>query len=383
MDLLTSQFRNDRDTGRPPVRSAGSASILVVDDEEPIRKLLTQVLKRGGYQVIHVASSTDEAREILSQKSVDIMLTDMHMPGGSGMDLLAEGGERLELATLMVTATDDSDLADQAMSLGAYGYIIKPFKRNEVLNNVNSALRRRQLEIVTRAHREELEVKVRARTSELWTALQTLEQRSQELKVSYEETVERLSIAAEFRDKETAIHIRRMSRFCQLLSGWAGQDRERTDLVRLASTMHDVGKIGIPDDVLLKPGKLTSDEFALMQEHTEFGFRILSGSSSELLKLAATIALTHHEKCDGSGYPAGLKKEDIPLEGRIAAIADVFDALTTNRVYRKSMGLYDAVEIMKQGRGSHFDPELLDAFLSHLDEVLRVKKEEDDRLLPT
>jgi putative two-component system response regulator len=149
-------------------------------------------------------------------------------------------------------------------------------------------------------------------------------------------------------------------------------------MVRTASIMHDVGKIGIPDSILLKPGKLTPDEYTFMQQHAEFGYRILWGSKSTLISLAATIALTHHEKWDGSGYPKGLRGEEIPLEGRIAAVADVFDALTTHRVYRKAFGLPDAVKIMKEGRGSHFDADLLDLFITHLDEVLQVKQQEED-----
>jgi putative two-component system response regulator len=224
-----------------------------------------------------------------------------------------------------------------------------------------------------------LEEKVRARTAELWNALQAVEKMDDDLKVSHEGTIERLSIAAELRDEESVGHIRRVSRYCGLLSRWAGLDEQHSDLVRKASVLHDVGKIGIPDGILLNTGTLTPDEFAVMKNHADFGSRILSGSPSELLTMAATIALTHHERCDGTGYPKGLTKDEIPIEGRIAAIADVFDALTTNRIYRRAMGLPEALLIMKKGRGSHFDPELLDLFISHLDEVLKAKKLEDDR----
>lgn len=356
------------------------ARILVVDDEEQIRTLLGRILRRGGYMNVSVASSSAEAFKLLAAEDFDLMLTDMRMPGGSGLELLRGGREKHpSVATLVVTSVDETELADQAMALGAFGYIIKPFKENDVLNSVSSALRRRQLEVVSLESHGVLEEKVRVRTSELWTALQIVEQREEDLKVSREETIERLSIAAELRDDETASHVRRMSRYCGLLSGWAGLDIQRSELIRRASIMHDVGKVGIPDSILLKPGKLTANEYAITQRHAEFGSRILSGSASELLTVAATIALTHHEKCDGSGYPRGLHKDDIPLEGRIAAIADVFDALTTNRVYRKAFGLPDAIRIMKEGRGSHFDPDLLDLFLAHLDEILQAKKGEDDR----
>ncbi|MPZ68663.1 MAG: response regulator [Actinobacteria bacterium] len=357
--------------------------ILVVDDEESIRTLLGRVLGRGGYKNVSMASSSDEARKLLADDVFELMLTDMRMPGGSGLELLEKAREEHPyLATLMVTGVDDAELAEQALGLGAYGYLVKPFRHNEVLVSVSNALRRRQLESESRAHSEELEEKVRERTSDLWTALQRVEQREQDLRVSQEDTIERLSIAAEFRDDETASHINRMSHYCGSLAGWVGLDRERSDVIRMASIMHDVGKIGIPDSILLKPGKLTPDEYATMQQHAEFGYRILSGGKSELLDLAATIALTHHEWYDGTGYPRGLRGDEIPIEGRIAAIADVFDALTSDRVYRKAYGLIDAIAMMNEGRGTQFDPEFLDIFIDHLDEVLEVKHHEESLASP-
>ena len=353
----------------------GSTPILVVDDEEPFRRLLGHILRRAGYLKVSLASSSAEALQLLLANDFAVMLTDMSMPGGSGLELLRRTREQYpNLATVMVTATDEAKLADEALSMGAYGYVIKPFKDNEVLNSVNSAIRRRQLESVSQESHAMLQEQVRARTSELWSAIQTLEQREQDLNVSHEDTIERLSIAAELRDDEAITHIKRMSRYCALLAGWAGLDTQRCEMVRRASMMHDVGKIGIPDAILLKPGTLTPNEYVLMQQHAEFGARILSGSHSELLEVAATIAWTHHEKCDGSGYPRGLPGDEIPLEGRIAAIADVFDALTTDRVYRKAFGFTDAVGMMKDGRGSHFDPDLLDLFLANLDQVVKAKE---------
>jgi putative two-component system response regulator len=298
----------------------------------------------------------------------------MNMPGESGLDLI-EGlvAEDADIATIMVTGEDDTDLANHALEIGAYGYVIKPFEANEILISVSNALRRRSLEIENRLHREKLEAMVRERTSELWTAVQELEQARSDLQASQTETVSRLSIAAEYRDDETARHIQRMSRYCALLAQKAGMDEQQAELFRVASIMHDVGKIGIPDNILLKPGKLTPEEYEIMKRHAEIGHRILSGSKWPLLEMAAEIAITHHEKCDGTGYPNGLTKDEIPLEGRIAAVADVFDAISTDRVYRKAFTLGQSVEILKEGRGSHFDPELLDLFLDALDEVLVIK----------
>lgn len=353
-------------------------SVLIVDDEQQLRMTATRMLEAAGFEV-RSAGNVDEAETLLGRKQADLVITDMNMPGRSGLELI-DGlrGLHPDVATIVLTAVDDRDLAEKVMDVGSYGYIIKPFERNELLIATSNALRRRQLEMEVRDYRELLEEKVRSRTSMLWTALQAVEQRKEDLRVSREDTIERLSIAAEFRHDETASHIKRMSRYCGLLSNWMGLDRERSEMIRTASIMHDVGKIGIPDAILLKPWKLTREEYAVMQEHAVFGHRILSGSKSELLGLAATIALCHHEKWDGSGYPRRIKGEEIPLEARIGAVCDVFDALTTDRIYRKAFGLPGAIRIMKEGRGSHFDADLLDLFIAHLDEVLRIKEQEED-----
>jgi putative two-component system response regulator len=302
----------------------------------------------------------------------------MNMPGDSGMELIQDViANHPNTATVMVTGQDDTALANAALELGAYGYVVKPFQGNEILINVFNALRRRALEIESRRHHQRLEKMVQERTAELWKAVQDLEWARDELQASRTETIERLSIAAEFRDDETAHHIHRMSRYCALLARSAGADEERSELIRVASIMHDVGKIGIPDHILLKPGKLTPEEFDIMRTHAEIGHRILAGSDSELLKLAAEIALTHHEWFDGRGYPNALVGEDIPFEGRVGAIADVFDALTTNRIYRRAFNLGEALEIMKQGRGAQFDPHLLDLFFDGISEVLRIKEKHE------
>jgi putative two-component system response regulator len=348
--------------------------ILLVDDEAPVRRLLKRVLTRAGYEC-EEAGDSNEARQMIAGGDFALVLTDMNMPGDSGLELITGLlADYPDLAAIMVTGVDDTEMARVALETGAYGYVIKPFENNEILISVTNALRRRTLEIENRRHREKLEWMVKERTADLWSAVKELEQAQQDLKTSQAETIERLSIAAEYRDDETARHIHRMSRYCELLVRRTGGDDERAEFVRLAGIMHDVGKIGIPDYILLKPGKLTPEEYEIMQQHAEFGYRILAGSNSELLDLAATIALTHHEKIDGTGYPKGLSGDEIPVEGRVAAIADVFDALTTDRVYRKAFTLGESVGIMKEGRGSHFDAELLDAFLDAMDVVLKIKE---------
>ncbi|MDQ3987558.1 MAG: response regulator [Actinomycetota bacterium] len=352
-----------------------AANVLVVDDEEPIRRLLSRLLKRHGYDCT-TARDADEALSFMREGNYELVLADMNMPGTSGLDLIVRIHEEFQdTATLMVTGVDDAKLAYTALEIGAYGYVIKPFGTNEMAIAVANALRRRSLEIENRSHRERLEEMVRERTKELWNAVRELEQAQQDVRKSREETIYRLSIAAEFRDDETARHIQRMSRYCSMLARRLGADEQRSELIRLSSVMHDVGKIGIPDQILLKPNPLDDEEREIMERHAELGHRILAGSESDLLDLASTIALTHHEWIDGSGYPNAIKDDEIPFEGRVAAIADVFDALTTDRVYRKAYPLGEAIDIMKAERGSHFDPEMLDVFLDALDEALRIKEE--------
>ncbi|MGH2751354.1 MAG: HD domain-containing phosphohydrolase [Actinomycetota bacterium] len=354
------------------------ARILVVDDEVPVRRLLVRLLERNGYSCA-TAGDAVAATESLEAEPFDLLLTDMSMPGESGLDLIRSASDRYpDLATVMVTGLDDRDLANSALELGAYGYVIKPFESNEILISVTNALRRRSLEIENREHQQRLEQKVKERTGELWNAIRDLETTQEELRRSREETVKRLSIAAEFRDDETGRHIQRMSRYCALLARELGHDSEQAELIRVASQMHDIGKLGIPDSILRKPGPLTPEERRIMEQHCEIGWRILAESQSELLDCAAVIALAHHERVDGTGYPRGLSGSDIPFAGRIAAIADVFDALTTDRIYRAAMPLGRALEIMRDGKGTHFDAGALDKFFDTLDEVIRIHQELSD-----
>ena len=256
---------------------------------------------------------------MLKETPFALVLSDVNMPGESGIDFTREVlAHYPETAVVMVTGIDDRSYAEIAIELGAYGYVLKPFKPNELIINVNNALRRRTLEIENRDHREMLEQTVLERTAALRETIAQLERSDTELRRLREETIRRLSWAAEFRNQETGEHIVRMSLYCALLARLAGLDAERAELIRIASPMHDVGKIGIPDRILLKPGRLTDDEREVMEAHTEMGHRILAGSEVELLDLAAEIALTHHERIDGSGYPRGLAGDAIPIEGRIA-----------------------------------------------------------------
>jgi putative two-component system response regulator len=349
----------------------------VVDDDARIRTILAAMLDRHGYSFA-LAENAEEAREHLARADFELMLCDMHMPGATGLELISEVLRFYpDIAAVMVTGAEDPALAEMAIELGAYGYMTKPFRVNELLIQIANALHRRRLEIENRAHRTRLEASVEENTVALRAAVDDLESSQLELRAYQEETIRRLSSAAELRDLETGKHIDRMSRYCALLASKVGLESSRVDLIRVASPMHDVGKIAIPDSILLKPGSLTADERRVMERHTEIGYQILSGSRAELLRLAADLAWTHHERFDGRGYPRGLSGEHIPLEGRIAAVADVFDALTTDRVYRTAMPVEEAVDLMGGERGKHFDPTILDLFLASLDDVETIRREAD------
>ena len=262
----------------------------------------------------------------------------------------------------MVTGVDDEKLADHALTLGAYGYVVKPFSSTDLSIQVLNALRRRELENAQRHERERLEQMVEERTHELQRAVD-------DLKRSEEETVRRLAAAVEARDHETAEHIERVGDFSALVANYLGLDETQCELIRRSSTLHDVGKIGVPDEILLKPGPLTPGEVLAMQRHAKIGHDILSGSGLDLLDLAATIAWTHHERIDGTGYPRGLAGSEIPLEGRIVAVVDVYDALTSDRPYRPGLTHEDALALMREGSGTHFDAIVLDAFMQAVENI--------------
>ena len=351
--------------------------ILIVDDEEQICTLLARLLGGQGYDCV-AAGSAAAGRRALQTESFALLLSDVNMPGESGIDFTSEVLTQYpDTAVVMVTGMDDRRFAQVAIDLGAYGYILKPFKPNELIINVGNALRRRALEIENRGHREQLEHTVLERTSALRESIAQLEASDLELRRIVEETIRRLSWAAEFRNQETGEHIVRMSRYCTLLARLAGLDSERVEDIRIASPLHDVGKIGIPDRIMLKPRPLTADERKVIETHTTIGHRILGNSGVELLDLAAAMALTHHERLDGAGYPAGLSESAIPIEGRITAIADVFDALTSDRVYRPAFRPDEAREMMEQERGAQFDPGLLDLFFGAFDDVLEIRRSAD------
>ncbi|HWC14791.1 MAG TPA: HD domain-containing phosphohydrolase [Actinomycetota bacterium] len=350
-------------------------TLLIVEDEPVTRGVLADVLGGADYSC-RTAADAHEARNILAAHDIQLVLTDINMPGESGLDLIRYVRARQpEVALLMVTGYDDAALAETALDVGAYGYVIKPFTANEILIAVANALRRRELEMGMRNQTARLEWMVQQRTSELTTALQDLARAEEELRSSREDTIKRLAMAAEFRDFGTAEHVARMSRYCALLSELHGEPEEKCDLVRVASLMHDVGKIGVPEEVLFKKGSLTAEDWVLMRRHAELGHELLSGSGCDLLDTAATIALTHHERIDGAGYPQGLTGDEIPVEGRIAAVADVFDAVTSDRVYRDAFSVTEARALIEQSRGTHLDAEIVDLMMDAWPRVIAIHRD--------
>ena len=301
----------------------------------------------------------------------DLIVVDYMMPEMDGIEFIARlraVAGREDVPILMITANDDRDVLYEALQMGATDFLTKPVDRIEFSARVHNML-------ALGASRRKLADRAAWLADEVTKATTAVHAREQEL-------LFRMSRAAEFRDPETGAHIQRMSHYSRLIAGALGLPTDDQQLILLAAPMHDVGKIGISDHILLKPSALTADEFAVMKTHAELGFELLKGSESMVLQTAAAIAISHHEKYDGSGYPFGLSGETIPLFGRIVAIADVFDALTSERPYKKAWPVEQAASHVRAGAGRHFDPDGVEALLSCWDDVLGIHAQYRDGDLP-
>lgn len=344
------------------------ARILIVDDEDRNLRLMAALLAPLGYAV-EFAHDGEEALVKAEQTSPDLVLLDVMMPGLDGFEvarrLKEDVGTRI-IPIVMVTALQDVESRVRALEAGADDFLTKPVDKIELRARVRSLLKVKAYSDHMRNYQQELEAEVDKRTQELQRAFKRI-------KAVSLETIYRLSRAAEYKDEDTGAHIRRMSSYTAAVARKLGLPEDKVESILYASPMHDVGKIGIPDRILLKPGKLDADEWEIMKEHTVIGGKILAGSMTKFIKLAETIALTHHERWDGSGYPNGLKGEGIPIAGRIAAIADVFDALTSRRPYKEPFPVEKAFSIIREGRGTHFDPQVVDAFFAITTEILAIK----------
>jgi putative two-component system response regulator len=328
------------------------ARILVVDDEPPNVFLLERILAKAGYTDVTTTTDPRDVEDLVADLGPDVVLLDLHMPHIDGFAVMealhASSDPKARLPILVLTADATTEVKHRALAAGARDFLTKPLDMEEVLLRIGNILEIRFLEGELRAERDSLERRVVERTKDLEDA-QT-------------ETFERLALAAEFRDDDTGNHTRRVGSMAALIAETVGLPPEDVGLLRRAAALHDVGKIGVPDSILLAPRKLTEEEFAVVKTHTEIGARLLSGSRSATLRMAERVAWSHHERWDGGGY-AGMAGEDIPLVGRITTVADVFDALTHARPYKEAWPVDRAIEEIERQRGLQFDPGAVDAFL--------------------
>jgi putative two-component system response regulator len=341
--------------------------ILIVDDEAANLKLLDKMLRGQGYPNLVLLEDPREVLNCYQQARPDLILLDINMPHLDGyqvMEQLKSLQDPLLPPIVILTAQNGKDYLLRALAAGARDFITKPFDRNELLMRARNLLDAQLAHRLIHDQKNVLEEMIRVRTEEL---------RNTRLQV-----VQRLGMAAEYRDEETGNHILRMSHISALLARAYGWNEAAIELILNASPMHDIGKIGIPDAILLKPGKFEPDEWEIMKTHAAIGGKLLDGDESELMKMAREIALTHHEKWDGSGYPNGLVGEAIPQSGRIAALADVFDALTSERPYKKAWTIEAAINLIKENSGKHFDPELVKLFLQRLPKILEIRDRFDE-----
>ncbi len=339
------------------------ANILIVDDQATNTILLERILKKAGYNNLYTTTDSREAVPMYIEHNVDLLLLDIRMPHMDGFDVMSKLQDIFiddYLPILVLTAELTSETRSKALGKGAKDFLTKPFDQLEILQRIQNILEVRLLYKQVKQQNQELEARVKQRTLQLEN--------------SRLEIIRRLGMAAEYKDNETGNHVLRMSKFAELLAKAAGFSDDYAEKIQYAAPMHDIGKIGIPDRVLLKPGKLDEEEWAIMQTHVDIGAKILSESDSEIMIMARNIALTHHEKWDGSGYPNGLSGENIPIEGRICALCDVFDALTSERPYKQAWSIEKAVAWIKEESGRHFDPELVGLFITILDQVLEYRQ---------
>jgi response regulator RpfG family c-di-GMP phosphodiesterase len=347
-----------------PLNSSPVASlrVLIVDDEASVRKVMAVVLAQLGH-LCQTAASAQEALRILEAQPIDAVISDLQMPGMSGMELLSKVRQLYpQLAFLIVTGVDDIRVGIQAMRQGADDYIVKPFQvdPNVVSGSLTRALQKKRLELEVENYRYHLEEIVAEQTQQLREALRQIE-------CSYDHTLEALGAAIDLRDSPTAGHSRRVFLYSiEIAKGMGGLEKHlRT--IAMGAWLHDIGKLAIPDAILLKPGPLTDEERQIMQRHAQIGYDLVKGI--RFLADAAEIILAHHERCDGSGYPRGLKTEEITVGARIFAVADTFDAMTSDRPYCRALPFESSRNVIQSGAGKQYDSQVARIFLNILDET--------------
>ncbi len=365
------------------------AKIAIVDDESINIRVVQKYLERDGYKNFITTTDATTACGLIRKEHPDVVLLDLMMPEVSGLDILRS--LRLDESTqlvpvLILTASSDRESKRTALEIGATDFLMKPVDVDELIPRVRNAL-------LVKAHHDHLR-EYAAKLAE------EVQKRTAELAQSRLDVVHRLAKAAEYRDNDTGRHVIRVGKYAEIIARGMGQDEAFIELIRHAAPLHDVGKIAIPDSILLSPNKLsyeeyehmklhsalgkkvfeqiTEEEWAMVRKHADAGSDILGGSQCPLLRMAARIAISHHEKWDGTGYPLALAGEDIPIEGRITAVADVFDALSSKRPYKPAFPMEKCMTIMEEGRAKHFDPKVLDAFFANRDAIVEIQIEYAD-----
>lgn len=378
----TVSLRQERDAIR-------SSKIMIVDDEQLVIRVVRRFLSSDGYENFVTVTDPREALEAIDREDPDVVLLDIMMPHITGLDLLKlrqKSSAIQHIPFIILSANSENQIKREALQLGATDFLSKPVDPSDLILRVQNALTVKRHHDHLANYAVELERQVKERT--------------QQIEKSREQIIHCLARAAEFRDNETGEHVIRVGKYCAVIADQLGFGPEYCREIELAAQLHDVGKIGIPDSVLLNPGKLNAEEFEVMKthcglgmtimepladtegdrirRHTDMGGFIMDGVDSPMLELAATIARTHHEKWDGTGYPFQLKGDKIPIEGRICCVADVYDALCSERPYKPKFPIKKCLEIMLSERGTRFDPIVLDAFFERIEEIERVRKAYDD-----
>ncbi|UCH27414.1 MAG: response regulator [Trueperaceae bacterium] len=334
------------------------ATIMIIDDAEVDLLLLERILQNAGYSNLYSSTNPRQATELLRSLKPDLVCTDLHMPNMGGLEVIDAINAQVPpgnyLPVVVLTADLTPEAEQEALRRGARDFLNKPFNRTQIELRIHNLLQTRFLHLELQRQNERLEQKVLERTIDLELARQ--------------ESLEKLALAAEYRDYTTGQHTQRVGTLSGLIARKLGLPSKDVELISRAAPLHDVGKIGIPDDILLKPGKLTEDEFRIVKTHIDVGVQLLAKGHSMLMKLAQEIVSTHHERWDGSGYPLGLKGDHIPVAGQIVAVADVFDALINERPYKPAWPLEKAITEIMNLSGSWFSPRIIQAFLQVLAE---------------